>query len=338
MLACDVPDLFVVIQQCIGFFFVLLAYNGQIFIVVAVLRNLASDPIYGISAQSGYYASAILSLAFTFSNFLAPPILAVVGAKWCMAFGALCYALYMFGFLYLRGWLLYSLALLLGFGSALIWTGNGVNLVRHSPKHHIHRNNGIMWTGLQMALIAGAIFLAVVLHNGDLVASYQLMYGVFGLLAFLGAVILALLPMGRGAKLEIPEIQPTREVFGRTFSLMKTPKMGMLTVVTCFLGAEGVFHSGVYGAALAATSRLERNEASIAYNVLAIGLGEIIGGLLFGVGARSPSPYGRRAVVGLGSVLLLAAFFMSFLFLPKDSPQMVTSEMAIIEPTYGKWS
>lgn len=96
-----------------------------------------------------------------------------------MAIGASLYALYMFGFLYLRGWLLYTLALLLGLGSAckrffillsvqlflVIWTGNGVNLVRHTPKHHMHRNNGIMWTGLQMALIAGALFLAIVLQT-----------------------------------------------------------------------------------------------------------------------------------------------------------------------------
>ncbi|CAJ0955386.1 unnamed protein product, partial [Mesorhabditis belari] len=334
MFSCQVPDLFVVIQQCIGFFFVLAAYNGQIFIVVAVLRNLASDEIYGISDQSGYYTSSILCLSFTLSNFLAPPILARIGPKWAMVIGALFYALYMFGFLYLRGWLLYTLALLLGIGSALIWTGNGVNLVRHTPKHHMHRNNGIMWTGLQMALIAGALFLAIVLQTSDLVSSYQLVYAVFGILALIGAVILACLPKGSGTeKSDGLEEQSTKEVFARTFSLVKTRKMLMLTVVTCFLGAEGVFHSGVYGAALAATTRLQRNEVGIAYNVLALGLGEIIGGLLFGVGAKTKSPYGRRIVVLMGTVLLVLGFLMSFLFLPVDSPQKKTDEIAFIEPT-----
>jgi hypothetical protein len=55
---------------------------------------------------------------FTFSNFVAPPIVGLIGAKWSMVLGALCYAVFMATFLFLREWLLYITSGVLGFGAA----------------------------------------------------------------------------------------------------------------------------------------------------------------------------------------------------------------------------
>ncbi|VDL75263.1 unnamed protein product [Nippostrongylus brasiliensis] len=188
-------DLLIILQLGFGFFTVFSAFNSQGFIEISVLRSLSQhDPASGITSNSGYYSLAIIYFVFTICNLLTPPIISVLGSKWAQVLGAICYTSFMIQFLFINAWRLYLFSAVLGFGAAVIWTANGVYLVQFSRLGKMARNSGILWAMLQSSLVAGAIFLLIVLSYGDLFSSYRFIYGAFAVASSFGVVILALLP------------------------------------------------------------------------------------------------------------------------------------------------
>ncbi|CAJ0945313.1 unnamed protein product, partial [Mesorhabditis belari] len=354
-------DLSIILQLGFGFLLVFAAFNSQGFIEIAVLRSLA-DQSTGITANSGYYSMSIIYFVFTLCNLIAPPVIARIGPKWSMVFGAGCYTIFLLGFLHLSAWLLYSLSALLGLGAALIWTGNGVYLVRFSREGKMARNSAIMWTMLQTSLVAGAIFLAFVLHTGDLVSSFHFVYTVFAAVCAAGILVLVTLPGSptdiiyeedredlieneERREVEIPATRQSPpavvlsfgEEFVRTFALLKTQNMLTLIVVFLFSGIETSFYTGVFTACLSAFKSLSSvHKAIIAYAVLAMGGGQIVGGLWFGLGAKDTSKFGRSGVVLFGMSLHIVAYFLCFLNLPMTAPLGNTGpgEVGYIEPSF----
>ncbi|VDK43557.1 unnamed protein product [Cylicostephanus goldi] len=74
------------------------------------------------------------------------------------------------------------------------------------------------------------------------------------------------------------------------------------------------------------------SERIISYAVLAMGAGQISGGLSFGVFPRSSS-LNRSQIVILGMILHILAFFLSFLNLPMEAPLHKTSSVGYIDPS-----
>ena len=68
--------------------------------------------------------------------------------------------------------------------------------------------------------------------------------------------------------------------------------------------------------------------ATISGMILAVG--EIVGGLLFGILGKIFVKKGRTPIVLLGFVLSMTAFFLAFINLPYDSPINETFEEAYI--------
>ncbi|CAJ0583833.1 unnamed protein product, partial [Mesorhabditis spiculigera] len=355
-------DLFIILQLGLAFLLIFAAFNSQGFIEIAVLRSISQNPGSGISANSGYYSMSVIYFVFTFCNLLAPPVISRLGPKLSMILGAACYALFLAGFLQLSAWLLYSLSALLGMGAALIWTANGVYLVRFSREGKMARNSAIMWTMLQTSLVVGAIFLAIVLHESDLVSSFRFVYAIFTGICVAGIIVLIALPSSpesiifdeERAELIDNEILPgdaeqqrppsrnvadistmtLAEEFGQTFALVRTPKMAMLIALFLFSGIESSFYAGVYTACLSAFKHLsDTYNALIAYAVLAMGAGQIVGGLWFGLGAKTPSKFGRTGVVMFGIALHFTAYFLCFLNLPMTAPLGDTTETGYVEPS-----
>ncbi|CAJ0945278.1 unnamed protein product, partial [Mesorhabditis belari] len=341
-------DVWTVTRLGLAFFFIFSAFNSQAYIEIAVLRNLSETGDFGLSPNSGYYSFCIIYFSFTIANLLTPPIIAKFGAKWSMVIGCLCYSFFLIAFLHLNSWLLYSLSALLGVGAALLWTGNGVYLVKFSRGQHMTRNSVIMWTMFQSSLVAGAAFLAIVLLRGDLVSSYRFIYGVFFALCFLGFLVLLTLPndikmMEEAEPLlgEEPAQLPTslQEEFVSTFTLLMSRKMGIFTFISGFLGIMGSYLGGIYTACISATTRLSgSNEAVIAFNVLAMGVAEIICGFFLSFLAQSQrinssSKFDRKTITLIGSIMIIVVCILSFLNLPVESTMRKTNEIGIIEPS-----
>jgi len=64
-------------------------------------------------------------------------------------------SLFIATFLIPKTWLLYLCSVVLGFGSASIWTGQGNYLTLNSDSATISRNSGIFWAMLQCSMFFG---------------------------------------------------------------------------------------------------------------------------------------------------------------------------------------
>lgn len=217
------------------------------------------------------------------------------------------------------------------------------------------RNSGILWAMLQSSLVAGAVFLYFVLNHGDFPSSYRILYTVFAIVSSAGVITLCALPGSPPFSLEetlqdplfdenVDELDissssitlvPTgwKEDFRNTFRLLATKEMVLLSVCFLFSGIETTFYTGVYTACISASTALNMgSEKIISYVVLGIGVGQISGGMIFGVFPRS-NPLNRSQVVILGMILHITAFFLCFLNLPMESPLHKTSAIGYIEPS-----
>ncbi|KAJ1372053.1 hypothetical protein KIN20_034112 [Parelaphostrongylus tenuis] len=335
------------------------AFNSQAFIEISILRSLSQhDPSTGITQSSGYYSLAIIYFVFTFFTLIAPPIINVLGTKWAQVIGAVCYTSFMIQFLFLNVYLLYVFSAVLGLGSAVLWTANGTYLVQFSRQGKIARNSGILWAMLQSSLVAGGVFLYFVLNQSDFPSSYRLLYTVFAIVSSAGVITYVLsLQLRRLAVSQLEEtlqeplfdenvdeldvssssitVVPTlwREDFRNTFCLLATKEMVLLSVCFLFSGIETTFYTGVYTSCISASTALNMgSEKIISYVVLALGFGQISGGLVFGVFPHS-NPLSRSQVVILGMILHIMAFFLCFLNLPMESPLHKTSAIGYIEPS-----
>uniref|UniRef100_A0A671UFK0 UNC93-like protein MFSD11 n=1 Tax=Sparus aurata TaxID=8175 RepID=A0A671UFK0_SPAAU len=85
-------------------------------------------------------------------------------------------------------------------------------------------------------------------------------------------------------------------------------------------GLELSFYSGVYGTCIGATSEFgEAAKGLIGISGIVVGVGEIVGGGLFGLMCKN-SRFRRTSVVFLGMVVHFVAFYLIFLNIPNDAP------------------
>ncbi|RCN53704.1 hypothetical protein ANCCAN_00198 [Ancylostoma caninum] len=319
-------DLLVIIQLGFAFFTVFSAFNSQGFVEITVLRGISQhDPSSGITSNSGYYSLAIIYFVFTICNLIAPPIISVLGSKWAQVLGAICYTSFMIQFLFVNYWLLYVFSAVLGFGAAVIWTANGAYLVQFSRAGKMARNSGILWAMLQSSLVAGAIFLFFVLSYGDLYSSYRFLYTAFTAISCVGILTLCLLPAAPPLNLDESLEDPLFDD--------NTDELDVSAPIAPQVSRTWQEEFRVYTACLSAATALNMgSERIISYAVLAMGAGQISGGLLFGVFPRS-NTLNRSQIVILGMILHILAFFLCFLNLPMEAPLHKTSSIGYIEPS-----
>uniref|UniRef100_A0A0N5AHS4 UNC93-like protein MFSD11 n=1 Tax=Syphacia muris TaxID=451379 RepID=A0A0N5AHS4_9BILA len=360
-------DLRAIIHLGIAFMIIFSAFNSQGFIEISYLRDIAKQkPSSGITEQSGYYSLSIIYFVFTISNLLAPPIINILSPKWAMVVGGSAYVFFMSGFLFLNSISLYFLSALAGFGAAVLWTGQGAYIVAWSRFDTVARNSGITWALLQACLIFGGLFFFGLLYSSSLASSTSLLYLIFTVLCGVGVLLLAMLPKSPlqnstgldGIASSDEDDDETRIIedrdrngvravrsrasaniltwkdeFRNTLRLFATRRMILLSFVFIFSGLELTFFSGVYSTCL--LSFLALKDASgiiVAYNALLLGLGQILGGLLFGILSKKVVGSGRNSVIFLGTVVHLVAFFLVFLNVPMEATLHKTNAVGYITP------
>ncbi len=100
-----------------------------------------------------------------------------------------------------------------------------------------------------------------------------------------------------------------------------------------FTGLELSFFSGVYGASIGFTQAFgESAKQLVGLNGIFIGVGEVFGGVLFGLLGSKTKKFGRDAIVILGFIIHILAFFLVFLNLPNASPIGETNDVSYLNP------
>ncbi|GMR55591.1 hypothetical protein PMAYCL1PPCAC_25786, partial [Pristionchus mayeri] len=326
------PETRNVIQLGFGFFFTFLAFNSQGFIEEPVIQSTE-----GINSGAGYYSLAIIYFVLTFANFVAAPIVDIISAKWAMVVGGICYAVFLAGFLFLNEIYLYISSAVLGFGAAIIWTGQGTYLSKNCTEHTSGRNSAMLWAMLQGSLVGGGIFLFGTFQASgttDSIApkTVKIIYSVFTALSLLGVAILAFLPSPPAHLSSTPtgEKLDYKELIMSTFKLMFTKNMLLLAIAFAYTGIELSFWTGIYPSCVSFTTALGSNTNSlVALNAILSGLGQCIAGGLFGVLASKTAKLGRYMIVLMGGLIHLLAFALVF---PSDANLNKTDGSGFIKP------
>ncbi|XP_077979841.1 UNC93-like protein MFSD11 [Glandiceps talaboti] len=309
---------------------------------------------------SGYTSLAIIYAVFALSNWGAPSVVSVLGPKWSMVIAGVTYALFIAGFLKPMEWSLYLTSVLVGIGAAVIWTAQGNFLTINSDTDTIGRNSGIFWALLQCSLFFGNLFVFFK-FQGESTITDQTRYTVYVVLlvvACIGILLFVLLRNRRTSDsedllninvsnsteetkegpLQALRVQDTHHCrksckrLGRSFQLMRTKEIILLSVCFAYTGFELTFFSGVYGTCVGNTKHWDESKSYIGICGILIGVGEIIGGATFGLFGKRTNHYGRDPIIFLGYFVHMSCFYLIFINLPERSPIEETFEIAYIDP------
>ncbi|KAG8006835.1 UNC93-like protein MFSD11, partial [Nibea albiflora] len=235
-----------------------------------VVKSLGNDTFSG----SGYHSLGIIYGVFSFSNLLAPTVVAVIGPKLTMFLSGLLYSGYIAVFIIPSTWAFYLTSVLIGIGAAMLWTAQGHFLVENSDASTINRNTGMFWALLQCRYK----------HRAN------------------------------------TAMQDAKSEFKTILQLLKAKTIVLLGPCMAYSGLELSFYSGVYGTCIGATSQFGgAAKGLIGISGIVVGVGEIVGGGLFGLLCKN-NRFRRTSVVFLGMVVHFVAFYLIFLNIPDDAP------------------
>ncbi|XP_034395038.1 UNC93-like protein MFSD11 [Cyclopterus lumpus] len=322
----------------VGFLFIFTAFTTCGNVAQTVVKSLQNDTFSG----SGYHSLGIIYGVFSFANLLAPTVVAVVGPKITMFLSGLLYSGYIAVFIVPSTWSFYLTSVLIGIGAAMLWTAQGHFLVENSDASTINRNTGMFWALLQCSMLFGNLYIYFD-WNGRTEISDSSRRNIFLSLlvaSILGTLSFLLLRKSRdeeellseeeGQSLLSPGVtyesrastalQEAKSEFKTILQLLKTKTILLLSPCMAYSGLELSFYSGVYGTCVGATAQFgDSAKGLIGISGIVVGIGEIVGGGLFGLLCQN-NRFRRTSVVFLGMVVHFVAIYLIFLNIPDDAP------------------
>lgn len=301
-----------------------------------VIRSLNSTDFHG----SGYTSLAIIYGVFSASNLITPSVVAIVGPQISMFVSGLFYSIYIAVFIQPFPWSFYTASVFIGIAAAVLWTAQGNCLTINSDEHTIGRNSGIFWALLQSSLFFGNLYIYFAWQGKTQISENdrRTVFIALTVISLVGTVLFFLIRkpdpenvLGEDddscddQDMEATEsaqnnVTKAADAFKKSLKLCVTKEMLLLSVTTAYTGLELTFFSGVYGTCIGAVNKFGTEEKSlIGLSGIFIGIGEILGGSLFGLLSKS-NRVGRNPVVLLGTLVHFLAFYLIFLNLPGDAP------------------
>ncbi|KAM8824843.1 UNC93-like protein MFSD11 isoform 4-T4 [Synchiropus picturatus] len=322
----------------VGFLFVFTAFTTCGNIEQTIVKSLQNETFNG----SGYHSLGIIYGVFSFSNLLAPMFVSIVGPKMTMFFSGLLYSGYIAVFIVPYTWSFYLTSVLIGIGAAMLWTAQGQFLVENSEASTINRNTGVFWALLQCSMLFGNLYIYLD-WNGKSEISESSRKNIFLSLlvaSILGTLSFLILKKGFHEEDILTEdegqsllsgpvmykhrantaLQDAKLEFRTILQLVNTRTIFLLSPCMAYSGLELSFYSGVYGTCIGATTQFgNKAKGLIGISGIVVGIGEIVGGGLFGLLCKN-SRFRRTSVVFLGMVVHFIAFYLIFLNIPGDAP------------------
>ncbi|KAH0540979.1 UNC93-like protein MFSD11 [Cotesia glomerata] len=344
-----------VLMLSFGFMLVFTAFQTMGNIEKTVLESIKNED--SSFSGDGYTSLAIIYAALAICNWMAPSFISITGPRVAIFVGSCCYAFFIASFLSPSATFLYTASAILGFGGSLIWTGHGQYLTENSDSETMSRNAGVFWAIFQSSLFAGNLFVYFMFTEPTIEGSTRhLVFWVLTGLSVVGASLLAflrrpplLLSLGEAEgvshadkELAMPEPQGQKgctaawNAFKDALKLFTTRKILLLSLTFIYTGLALTFFSGVYSSSIGFTEAMgEKRKSLVGLSGICIGIGEVVGGAIFGMLASRAGPIGRCTgwpVVVIGFFVTLFAYVSILLNLPNDSPFSDTNQTGFIKP------
>ncbi|KAM6905566.1 UNC93-like protein MFSD11 [Xenentodon cancila] len=341
-----------------GFMLMFTAFQTCGNIEQTVIKSFNSTEFHG----SGYTSMAIIYGVFSASNLIAPSVVAVIGPQLSMFFSGLFYSGYIAMFIYPYTWSFYTASVLVGIAAAVLWTAQGNVLAINSTDSTIGRNSGIFWSLLQFSLFFGNLYIYCAWHGHVHITDKdrQTVFISLTVISLVGCFLFFLIrkpdrdtfppPEGREPLLQGESVESSTgssssglcyqayDAFVRACKMFVTKEMLLLSLSIGYTGLELTFYSGVYGTCIGAMTRFGTDAKSlIGISGICIGIGEIVGGGVFGLLNKS-NRFGRNPVVLLGLITHFIAFYLIFLNIASDAPlapEAGTDLEAYLTPSVG---
>ncbi|XP_029365393.1 UNC93-like protein MFSD11 [Echeneis naucrates] len=341
-----------------GFMFMFTAFQTCGNIEQTVIKSFNSTEFHG----SGYTSMSIIYGVFSASNLIAPSVVAVIGPQLSMFFSGLLYSGYIAMFIYPYTWSFYTASVLVGIAAAVLWTAQGNVLAINSSDSTIGRNSGIFWALLQFSLFFGNLYIYCAWHGHVHITDKdrQTVFISLTVISLVGCFLFFLIrkpdPESSNSEVSEPLLQAEStessttssphsdlssqalDAFVQACKIFVTKEMLLLSVSIGYTGLELTFYSGVYGTCIGAMTRFGQDAKSlIGISGICIGVGEILGGGVFGM-LNKCNRFGRNPVVLLGLITHFVAFYLIFLNIASDAPlapEAGTDLQAYISPSVG---
>uniref|UniRef100_A0A8C9XMZ2 Major facilitator superfamily domain containing 11 n=1 Tax=Sander lucioperca TaxID=283035 RepID=A0A8C9XMZ2_SANLU len=334
--------LFNIVVLGFGFMFMFTAFQTCGNIEQTVIKSFNNTEFHG----SGYTSMAIIYGVFSASNLIAPSVVTVIGPQLSMFFSGLLYSGYIAMFIYPYTWSFYTASVLVGIGAAVLWTAQGNVLAINSTDDTIGRNSGIFWALLQFSLFFGNLYIYCAWHGHVHITDKdrQTVFISLTVISLVGCFLFFLIrkpdPEPTAPSEQSQSQSESSESFSaaRAFKMFGTKEMLLLSLSIAYTGLELTFYSGVYGTCIGAMTRFGQDAKSlIGISGICIGVGEILGGGVFGM-LNKCNRFGRNPVVLLGLITHYVAFYLIFLNIASDAPiapEPGTDLQAYIDPSVG---
>ncbi|KAK6187596.1 hypothetical protein SNE40_005589 [Patella caerulea] len=341
MATCDIR-LYNIIVLGVSFMLIFTAFQTCSMIEKTVLDSVKAD-VNGTNPGDGYTSLCIIYAVFSASNWAAPSVVNFAGPKISMIVGGIMYFLFILSFLKPMEWSLYLGSVLVGFGAAILWTGQGNFLTINSDSETVSRNSGIFWALLQCSLLFGNMYSYFVFKGKSHISSSDRTDLFIGLSAAALAGILTLLLLRKKRNTDSENLvnlnssgtsetsNSPLQALKRSFQLLKTREMLFLSAAFAYTGLELTFFSGVYGASISHDQHFgaDRN-GLLGLSGILIGVGEILGGATFGLFGKRTNKYGRDPIVLMGYLVHMTAFYLIFINIPQNAPSVETNDFTYV--------
>ncbi|NXK16490.1 MFS11 protein, partial [Arenaria interpres] len=330
----DSKKLFNIIILGVSFMFIFTAFQTCGNIAQTVITNLNNTDFHG----SGYTSMSIIYGVFSASNLISPSVVAIVGPQLSMFVSGIFYSLYIAVFIQPATWAFYTASVFIGIAAAVLWTAQGNCLTVNSDENTIGRNSGVFWALLQSSLFFGNLYIYFAWQGKTHISESdrRTVFIALTVISLVGTVLFFLIRKQEDTKAPGEE-DSANEILGdgssaqnklaravaafkKSIKLSFTKEIMLLSVTTAYTGLELTFFSGVYGTCIGAVNRFGSEEKSlIGLSGIFIGVGEILGGGLFGLLSKN-NRFGRNPVVMLGIVVHFIAFYLIFFNMPNNAP------------------
>uniref|UniRef100_A0A8C8IKM8 Major facilitator superfamily domain containing 11 n=1 Tax=Oncorhynchus tshawytscha TaxID=74940 RepID=A0A8C8IKM8_ONCTS len=308
-----------------GFMFMFTAFQTCGNIEQTVIKSFNSTEFHG----SGYTSMAIIYGVFSASNLIAPSVVAVIGPQLSMFFSGLVYSGYIAMFIHPYTWSFYTASVVVGIAAAILWTAQGNLLTINSTDATIGRNSGIFWALLQFSLFFGNMYIYFAWHGHVHISDEdrQTVFISLTVISLVGSFLFFLIqkPDPEATPSEVSESLLQTEST-ESASIVALDAFSESEFIGCFLlqsvmsATKLTFYSGVYGTCIGAMTQFGEDAKSlIGLSGIFIGLGEILGGGVFGM-LNKCNRFGRNPVVLLGLITHFVAFYLIFLNIASDAP------------------